>query len=144
MAIDGIYDVEVSMPEGKRSLKISLKAEGKSLSGTIDGPFGKHGFSGGSVTGNDAAWTVVLKPGSDDGENQQDDSEGGFLRKLGRFISDSLSESLMEVPSDFPKNQPTSELPVDFKARVTGDEIAGEMKFWDYATGTFKGARSSE
>ena len=138
MAVDGTYKVEVSMPEGTRSLLITLKTEGNSLSGSIDGPFGKHDFTGGSVHGNDIAWTVVLTPESV--YTEEDDSERGFFKKLGSFISDSLSEFIMEPPhSDI---RSATELPVEFTTAIAGDEITGEMKFGDYATGIIKGIRT--
>lgn len=139
MAVDGTYDVEVSMPEGKRSLSITLKSEGNSLAGSIDGPFGKHDVSDGSVKGNDAAWTVVLTPESVN-TDEDGDSESNFFRKLGSFISDSLSDFIMEPPH--PNIKSATELPVEFTATVAGDEITGEMMFGDYATGMFKGVRS--
>lgn len=142
MAVDGNYKVEVSMPEGKRSLSIKLKSEGGKLSGTIDGPFGEHDFSGGSVSDNSAAWTVMLKHGSDNAGEENPD--GGLFRKIGRFISDSLSDYIMELPSDQPESRSVTELPVEFSAEVTGDKIKGEMKFGDYATGTFEGVRAFE
>lgn len=141
MAIDGKYKVEVSMPEGKRPLSITLKTTGNALSGSIDGPFGKHVFTDGIVKGNDIAWTVVLTPesvGKD--KDKDDDSEGGLLKKLGSFVSDSLSEFIMEPPR--PDVKSASEFPVDFTAEIEGDDISGEMKFGDYATGMFKGIRS--
>ena len=141
MAVNGTYNVEVSMPGGKRSLSITLKTEGESLAGSIDGPFGKHNFSGGSVKGNDVAWTVVLTPesvSSDEG----DDSESGFFKKLGNFLSDSLSDFIMEPPH--PDIKSATELRVEFTAEIAGDEITGEMKFGDYAAGMLKGVRLRE
>jgi hypothetical protein len=138
MAVDGTYDVEVSMPEGKRPLSITLKSEGSSLGGSIDGPFGKHDFSGGSVKGNDVAWTVVLTPESVS-TGEDDDSEGSFFKKIGNFLSDSFSNFIMETPH--PDIKSATELQVDFTAEIAGDEITGEMKFGDYATGTLKGVR---
>jgi hypothetical protein len=139
MAVDGTYDVEVSMPEGKRSLSITLKSRGNSLGGNIDGPFGKHDFSGGSVKENDVAWTVVLTPDSVS-TDEDDNSEGGFFKKLGNFFSDSFSEFIMESPH--PDIKPETELRIEFTAAIAGEEITGEMKFGDYATGMFKGVRS--
>lgn len=127
------------MPEGTRSLSITLKTEGNSLGGSIDGPFGKHDFSNGSMKGNDVAWTVVLTPESVNTDGD-DDSAGGFFRKLGNFISDSLSEFIMEPPH--PDIKPATVLSVEFTATIAGDEITGEMNFGDYATGIFKGVRS--
>ncbi|MBN2075130.1 MAG: hypothetical protein JW762_06225 [Dehalococcoidales bacterium] len=139
MALDGTYNVVVSMPEGTRSLSITLKTEGNTLSGSIDGPFGKHDFSSGSVKGNDVAWMVVLTPESVNTDDD-DDSEGGFFKKLGSFISDSLSEFIMEPPH--PDIKAATELQIEFTAAISGNEISGEMKFGEYATGMFKGIRS--
>ncbi len=141
MAVDGKYNVEVSMPEGKRPLSITLKTEGNALSGSVDGPFGKHDFSGGIVKGNDVAWTVVLTPDSVISD-EDNDSEVGFFKKLGNFISDSLSEFIMEPPH--PDIKPATEFQVGFTAEIAGDEISGEMEFGDYATGIFRGVRSRE
>ena len=141
MTVDGTYKVDVSMPEGTRSLSIILKAENDSLKGSIDGPFGKHDISSGSVKGNDVAWRVILTPESAN-TNEGDDSERGFFRKLGSFISDSLSDFIMEPPR--PDIKPTTELLVEFTAAIAGDEIKGEMKFGDYATGVFQGTRLQE
>jgi hypothetical protein len=139
MAVDGIYDVEVSMPEGVRSLSITLKTEGDSLGGSIDGPFGKHDFVGGSIQGNDIGWTVVLTPESVN-TDEDDGSEGGFFKKLSNFVSGSLSEFIMETPH--PDIRSASELQVRFTATIAGDKITGEMQFSDYATGIFTGTRS--
>src|SRR4030042_4478437 len=124
MAVDGTYNVEVSMPEGIRSLSITLKTEGNSLGGTIDGPLGKHDFSGGSVRGNDVAWTVVLTPESVN-TDEDEDSGGGFFKKLGNFISDSLSEFIMEPPH--PDIRSATELQIEFSAAIAGNEITAEM-----------------
>ncbi|UCD08705.1 MAG: hypothetical protein JSU79_10145 [Dehalococcoidales bacterium] len=141
MAVDGTYKVEVSMPEGFRTLLIILKTEGNTLGGSVNGPFGQHDFKGGSIKGNDVAWTVVLTPESVN-TDEDDDSEGGFFEKLGSFVSDSLSEFIMEPPH--PDIKSTTVLPVEFKASIAGDEIMGEMKFGDYAPGMFRGIRSQE
>ena len=141
MAVDGKYKVEVSMPEGKRSLSIILKTEGNALSGSIDGPFGKHSFRNGRVEGNDIAWRVMLTPESVS-KTDDDDSEGGFFKKLGSFISDSLSEFIMEPPH--PDIRSTTEFQIEFTATIAGDEISGKMEFGDYATGSFVGARSTD
>jgi hypothetical protein len=113
MAVDGKYNVEVTMPEGKRSLSIALKTEGNTLSGSIDGPFGEHDFSDGSVKGNDVTWTVKLTPESVN----------------------------METPH--PDIKAATELQIEFTAEISGDEISGEMKFGDYATGSFTGVRAT-
>ena len=83
MAIDGVYDVEVSMPEGKRSMEITLSTKGTLLSGSVKGPFGEHSFSDGSVSGDNVSWTILLKKESDE------ESHKGFFGKISEFLSDS-------------------------------------------------------
>ena len=60
MAIDGTYDIEVDTPMGKQQIKLTLTAKGNSLSGTMEGPFGKQEFSGGTVSGDDVAWKLAV------------------------------------------------------------------------------------
>jgi hypothetical protein len=84
---------------------------------------------------------VVLTPESVN-TDEDDDSEAGFFKKLGNFLSDSFSDFIMEPPHPDMKSE--TELQVEFTATIAGDEITGEMKFGDYATGMFKGIRSRE
>jgi hypothetical protein len=61
MAVDGTYNVAISTPMGSRSAKITLKADGEALSGSITGE-GYEGkdFDGGKVSGNDVSWSVTI------------------------------------------------------------------------------------
>lgn len=61
MAIDGKYDLELQTTMGPAAILLTLKAEGGSLSGNIDGHFGAQSFSGGIVKGNELHWTMKLK-----------------------------------------------------------------------------------
>jgi hypothetical protein len=61
MAVDGTYNIDISTPMGSRSAKITLKADGEALSGSITGE-GYEGkdFDGGKVSGNDVSWAVTI------------------------------------------------------------------------------------
>ena len=61
MAIDGKYNLELQTTVGPADIGLTLKAEGNSLSGNIDGHFGAQSFSGGIVKGDGLAWTVKLQ-----------------------------------------------------------------------------------
>ena len=70
MSVDGRYEVELQTTIGPQHIGLTLKAAGNSLSGTMDGHFGEQSFSGGTVNGNDVAWSVKLQ--SPMGEMQLD------------------------------------------------------------------------
>ena len=60
MTVDGTYNIKQSTPHGERSSKLTLKTDGDSLSGIYEGPQGEQPFSGGTVSGNDVAWSVQM------------------------------------------------------------------------------------
>lgn len=61
MAVDGTYNIEVQTPMGNRPGKLTLKADGDSLSGSYDGGMGgEQAFSGGTVTGDEATWSISV------------------------------------------------------------------------------------
>ena len=61
MAIDGTYNIEVQTPMGNQPGKLTLKADGDSLSGTFDGGMGgEQAISGGTVTGDEATWSTTV------------------------------------------------------------------------------------
>lgn len=61
MAVDGTFNIEVETPMGNRPGKLTLKADGDSLSGTYDGGMGgEQAFSGGTVSGDEVAWTISV------------------------------------------------------------------------------------
>ena len=70
MSVDGRYKVELDTTMGPQSIELTLKTDGDSLSGTMDGHFGAQSFSGGTVSGNDVSWSVKLE--SPMGEMQLD------------------------------------------------------------------------
>lgn len=61
MSVDGRYNVEVQTTLGVQAISLTLKCEGDCLSGVMDGLFGEQSFSGGTVNGNEIAWTVSLQ-----------------------------------------------------------------------------------
>jgi hypothetical protein len=60
MAVDGTYNVEIDTPMGKQESKLTLQTDGSALSGTMENPMGKLGFSGGTVNGDEVAWEVEI------------------------------------------------------------------------------------
>jgi len=52
MAVDGTYNIEVQTPMGVQPGKITLKSEGKSLSGKFSSEMGEQDIKNGSVTGD--------------------------------------------------------------------------------------------
>ncbi len=61
MAIDGTYEVELATAVGPQSVTLTLVTVGRVLNGTIDGYFGKQGFSGGRVSGDEISFLVTLQ-----------------------------------------------------------------------------------
>jgi hypothetical protein len=55
MSIDGTYNVEIEAPMGKVTGILTLKAKGKTLSGTYEAAGGKQPLSG-TVSGNEVAF----------------------------------------------------------------------------------------
>jgi len=60
MAIDGTYKIEIDTPMGKQESTLTLKTDGAKLSGSTESMFGKMDFSGGTVKGDDVAWTMQI------------------------------------------------------------------------------------
>jgi hypothetical protein len=145
MVVDGSYDIEVSMPEGKRTIHLVLKSQGKTISGSIDGPFGKYSFSEGSINNNEIAWRVILKHQAEEkGRASVKKQETSFFRKLGRFFGVVYSAPPMGTLPERESEKSKTEMPIDFKATVSGDEISGKMKFGPYGIGDFKGIRTGK
>jgi hypothetical protein len=61
MSVDGKYQVELQTTLGPANVSLTLKTEGNTLSGNMDGHFGQQSFSGGTVKGNDIALTMKLQ-----------------------------------------------------------------------------------
>jgi hypothetical protein len=60
MAVDGTYNVEINTPMGKRTSKLTLKAEGTALSGSMAADQGTQAFTGGTVNGDAVAWAAEV------------------------------------------------------------------------------------
>ncbi len=58
MAVDGTFSMSVNTPMGTQNAKLILKTDGDSLSGNVSGPRGEQSISGGTVSGDNAAWTT--------------------------------------------------------------------------------------
>ncbi len=58
MAVDGIYDIEMTTPMGKRTSKLTLKSSGNALSGTVASDMGTVNFDGGKAEGDNVAFSV--------------------------------------------------------------------------------------
>ena len=61
MAVDGTYNIEIDTPMGKQTAKLTLKADGGALSGSVDSSMGGlQEFSGGTVDGDKVAWSMEI------------------------------------------------------------------------------------
>jgi len=60
MAVDGTYNIEINTPMGNQNAKLTLKADGDSLSGGLSGQQGDQSFDGGTVSGDEATWTIQV------------------------------------------------------------------------------------
>jgi len=60
MAVDGTYNIEVETPMGNRPGKLTLKAKGKALSGSYATEMGEQSFTGGTVSGNEFAFSTEI------------------------------------------------------------------------------------
>jgi hypothetical protein len=61
MSVDGRYELELNTMLGHAAVGLTIKAEGGSLSGDIDGHFGEQSFTGGTIDGNKLVWTMKLE-----------------------------------------------------------------------------------
>jgi len=60
MAVDGTYNIQLNTPMGTQTGKLTLKSDGKSLSGSVVSAMGEQAFSGGTVTGDEFAWSMQV------------------------------------------------------------------------------------
>lgn len=60
MAVNGTYNIEMETPMGTRPAKLILKTDDNSLGGTFIGAQGEQSFTGGTVDGDDVAWSVMM------------------------------------------------------------------------------------
>lgn len=57
MAIDGTYNITISTPMGDRPASLTLVTDGEALSGTFSSQQGDQPWDGGTVNGNQIAWS---------------------------------------------------------------------------------------
>ena len=60
MAVDGTYNIELETPMGNRPGKLTLKADGGSLSGSMVTEQGEQSFEGGTTSGDDFSFPIQL------------------------------------------------------------------------------------
>ncbi len=58
---DGTWSCSTSSPLGTQAMTLTLTTSGNDLSGKLDGPQGSLEFTGGSVDGDNLAWTVSVE-----------------------------------------------------------------------------------
>lgn len=57
MAIDGTWNITISTPMGDRPATLTLAADGEALSGKFSSQQGDQEWDGGTVNGNEVAWS---------------------------------------------------------------------------------------
>lgn len=57
MAIDGTYNITIVTPMGDRPASLTLVTDGEALSGTFSSQQGDQEWDGGTVNGNEVAWS---------------------------------------------------------------------------------------
>lgn len=60
MSADGTWNVTLNSPMGAQQATMTLSTEGGSLSGSMSGPQGTQEFAGGTVDGDNLAWTIDM------------------------------------------------------------------------------------
>lgn len=60
MSADGSWKVTINSPMGAQEATLTLKTDGDSLSGSLDGPQGTQDFEGGTVDGDNLTWVVDM------------------------------------------------------------------------------------
>jgi hypothetical protein len=60
MAIDGTWNVTVNSPMGAQKSKVTLAANGETLTGTGVGPDGSKDIADGKVSGDAVSWKVDI------------------------------------------------------------------------------------
>ena len=58
--VDGTYDVTINSPMGNQNAKITLAANGESLTGTIAGQQGSLDIQDGKVDGDTLSWSAQM------------------------------------------------------------------------------------
>jgi hypothetical protein len=57
MAVDGTHEIQIETPMGARPATLTLVSDGAALSGKFGSQQGEQAWDGGSVDGNDVAWS---------------------------------------------------------------------------------------
>ena len=58
--VDGVWETVIDTPMGQRKGTLTLKSDGASLSGTLDGDQGSIAIQDGAVNGNDLTWKADI------------------------------------------------------------------------------------
>jgi hypothetical protein len=57
---DGTWNCTMNSPLGAQAMTLTLTTNGSELSGKLEGPQGAMEFTGGTVDGDNLAWTVSI------------------------------------------------------------------------------------
>ena len=60
MSADGSWNVTINSPMGAQQATLNLSTEGGEVSGSMVGAQGTQEFSGGTIDGDNLAWTVDM------------------------------------------------------------------------------------
>lgn len=60
MSADGSWNISLKSPMGAQEAVLTLATDGGSLSGSMVGPQGTQEFTGGTVDGDNLAWTIDM------------------------------------------------------------------------------------
>ena len=58
MSHEGTWNITVNGPQGTRDGTLALRSDDGGLAGTMTGPQGEMEFDGGTIDGNNLAWTI--------------------------------------------------------------------------------------
>ena len=61
MSIAGTWNLKLSTPMGEQTPTLILTTDGNELNGSMESPQGKAEFTGGTVDGDNASWTVEME-----------------------------------------------------------------------------------
>lgn len=61
MGADGTWNITMDSPMGAQQATLTLVTDGGSLSGKLAGPQGEMAFDGGTVDGDNLAWTIAIE-----------------------------------------------------------------------------------
>ncbi len=61
MAADGTWNVTMDTPMGAQQVTLILETSGNELSGKLSGAQGEMPFTGGTVDGDNLAWTIKVE-----------------------------------------------------------------------------------